>query len=560
MFSESTQKQHLLISGILGAVGGIIGGVGTIIGAFKNITGLSPWATGVLCAAIFLFGVWMLIKWRTRHSRLLKPDALRLDRDNPEHLAGRDEFIKLVLQQCLAKQIVFLEGESGSGKSALVRSGLLPKLKDDKSVLPLLLNESWVDEWSPFRELRKALIESGAVGSGVIAKSADGQLQPAARHISTPAELEQALIRLYAEDRTPLIIFDQFDDYQARNRERFLPNKMWLDPAILRQTNPFWEMVARVLEQDKLHCLFVTRSDTAAGLKSVEFLGSIPVLRLDRVASPDIAALLTSLTDGTSTAPVIADPDAGWTKLRERIISDISEQDIILPQQLNIVLRGIQSLKQLSVKQYERVGGVAGIEAFYVEQQINGTARTLEIDANQVRAMLVALIDHSNPTKTWSRGKEDLLAAAAKGNGQPADDDKLANALVELERGEMVRRLSDRESGRTTYRLDHDYLTRGVSAFERRANRWRYLLEDGAKAFQNAGTLWKKWKALLLPAGMGAGERPVPLWQPPKLRPLEPHSVPCSVVVQPCSIHTSGFGSVWLLDRHVWGELSKGER
>jgi hypothetical protein len=90
--------------------------------------------------------------------------------------------------------------------------------------------------------------------------------------------------------------------------------------------------VAGLLEQDKLRCLFVTRSDTAAGLSCVEFFGSVQALRLDRVRSPYIAELLTRLTEGTPAAPVIADPDAGWTKLRERIIGDISEQDVILPQ------------------------------------------------------------------------------------------------------------------------------------------------------------------------------------------------------------------------------------
>ena len=74
---------------------------------------------------------------------------------------------------------------------------------------------------------------------------------------------------------------------------------------------------------------------------------------------------------------------------------------------------------------------------------------------------------------------------------------KLDKTLDELERGETVRSLSDPESARVTYRLDHDYLTRGVSAAERRANRWHYLLEEGDKAFQDSGTIWKKWKALL---------------------------------------------------------------
>jgi hypothetical protein len=166
-------------------------------------------------ASIFLLGIWMLAKWRTRHSRLLKPDALRLDRDNADHLVGRPDDVNNLLQRCLAKQIAFLEGESGSGKSALVRAGLLPKLKDDKSVQPLLLDDWWVDdwEWSPFKALRSALMKSGTVGSDAKAKPTDGQLKSAGPHLPTLADVELELIRLNDKEmRTPLIIFDQFDD------------------------------------------------------------------------------------------------------------------------------------------------------------------------------------------------------------------------------------------------------------------------------------------------------------------------------------------------------------
>jgi hypothetical protein len=136
---------------------------------------------------------------------------------------------------------VFLEGESGSGKSALIRAGLLPKLKDDKSILPLLLKDWWVDGWdrSPFKALKDALTTSGAVASDATAKLSGGQPRPGTRRLSELADVEQELTRLNDEEnRAPLIIFDQFDDYQVRNRERFLPNKTWLDPVALRQSNP----------------------------------------------------------------------------------------------------------------------------------------------------------------------------------------------------------------------------------------------------------------------------------------------------------------------------------
>jgi hypothetical protein len=93
MFSEETKKQLELFSGILAALV-------VIIGKATELVTKSGGLPLIVYGAIFLFGVWMLVKWRSRHSRLLKPDALRLDRDNAEHLAGRAEDIGYLLQQC----------------------------------------------------------------------------------------------------------------------------------------------------------------------------------------------------------------------------------------------------------------------------------------------------------------------------------------------------------------------------------------------------------------------------------------------------------------------------
>ena len=297
---EKTQKQLLLVGGILSGVAAI---VGYATNFFKNVAELEVqieklplWAFGAASAVLLLLGLWLLIKWQRRYSRLLRPDALRLDRDNAAHLVGRTADINNLFQQCLAKQIVFVEGESGSGKSALVRAGLLPQLKNDKSILPLLLPDLWVDHWDrgPLQSLRTAMIESSAFGIGAADKSSEAQSKRERRALATLVDLERELVRLYDKDmRRPLIIFDQFDDYQSRNRERFLPNKTWLDPATLRRDNRFWDMIARLIERDKLHCVFVTRSDTAAGLMSVQFVGPVQALRLDRVPSPYIAELLT---------------------------------------------------------------------------------------------------------------------------------------------------------------------------------------------------------------------------------------------------------------------------
>jgi len=238
MVSENSQKQLQLVVGILTSLAAIVAALLELCNQINAFQRFGFWAPSAVFAALLAVGIWLLYKWGTHRSRLLKPDALRLDRDNVDHLVGRAEDINNLLQLCLSKQVVFLEGESGSGKSALVRAGLLPKLKDEKLSLPLMLNERWVDEWDrgPFQALKSAL----AASSDTSATSSNGQPQ-SPRHLSTLADVEQELIRLNNETmRTPLIIFDQFDDYQARNRRRFLPNKIWLDPAALRRNNGTW--------------------------------------------------------------------------------------------------------------------------------------------------------------------------------------------------------------------------------------------------------------------------------------------------------------------------------
>jgi hypothetical protein len=104
-----------------------------------------------------------------------------------------------------------------------------------------MLADLWVDQWErgPFQALKMAMIKSGAFAPKAPAKPAEGEAKPASKPLSTLADIEQQLARLNDEEgRTGLIIFDQFDDYQARNRERFLPNKTWIDPATLRRDNP----------------------------------------------------------------------------------------------------------------------------------------------------------------------------------------------------------------------------------------------------------------------------------------------------------------------------------
>jgi fluoride ion exporter CrcB/FEX len=79
MFSEKSEKWLLLVSGTIGALGGVVGALVDFFAKIDALKNLPSGVSWVAYAGLFLIGLWLLIKWRTRHSRLLKPDALRLD-------------------------------------------------------------------------------------------------------------------------------------------------------------------------------------------------------------------------------------------------------------------------------------------------------------------------------------------------------------------------------------------------------------------------------------------------------------------------------------------------
>ena len=105
-----------------------------------------------------------------------------------------------------------------------------------------------------------------------------------------------------------------------------------------------------------------------------------------------------------------------------------------------------------------------------------------------VRRLLLAMVDGGAEWKTVARPLDELVAVA----GDPkVNEDAVRSALDQLgsERAELVRRRIDPDTRAEAWLLDHDYLTRAVVAAERNANRWRAMLEEGARTLAEAGTL-----------------------------------------------------------------------
>ena len=465
----------------------------SLIQAFEAL-GL-PSTTWWGVAVVLLLAGAVVLRESLRRSRFLRPEALFLRAHDPAHLKGRDEDIHLLVALCHEYQQIHLLGESGAGKTALIQAGLCPALQAQRGVLPIYQGV-WGHDWQagPYTALRDAFWA---------ALSADDCQALGLVELPQP----EAVVKLFEQVRThlgstPLVIFDQFDDYQIRHRAEFLPGRRrtWVPVAQLIEANAFWRDIAALVQQRIIHCLFVTRNDTAGGLESVRFV-TPRVYQLDRLQGESILPFLTELTaPAGSVAPVVYAPERGWERLKIRLARDLSQERAVLPVQLKLALQGLASLKALTVREYDRAGGLHGLIAAHVERHVAHTARSVPLTQSQIRALLL-LPTNAATLKTLPKSFTDFLAVISPNTPLTARlEAAVQQALENLETKELLRKRLDPDTRQPVWLLDHDYLCHGVLEAERRANRWAVLARERYRVFQETGgSVWRKWRTLLNP-------------------------------------------------------------
>jgi chaperone required for assembly of F1-ATPase len=487
------ERTILLATSVVGGIGGLFAAINGLSDSFRKAVGIfagfSEWQLGVAALVLVAVSWWLFRLSRRRRSILLRPEALRLERANPAHLFGRREDIDQLVRLCREEPLVFLEGESGAGKSALLQAGLVPALRGHPGLLPIyvesLVGSDWERDPRIFlaTALWSALDEAFREMMGL--KTVPGASAVRAALEAVPAKL----------GRTPLILLDQFDDYQLRHHERFLSRKTWLKPGKLSELNGFWRDLRELLASSTIHLVVVTRTDTAAGLSSVRF-AEPETYRLDWLNSLFVGPLLAELARDQDGQKVIADTDYGWTSLQARLSADLERSGTILPQQLKIVLAGLGTLpgRVLTVAAYERADGTAGLEARFIEDRIAKAARLRGLTEERVRAALLTLVDPLTGQKTAERPSRELLSGI-----DPTAPESARPVLDLLAQDEVIRRRVEPRTGESSWLLDHDYLARAVLEADRRANRWQRALSEGAKALADAGSWTRRWRALLPP-------------------------------------------------------------
>lgn len=320
--TNRTAALSALLVGITALVNSFSDLSSKLLDKFEILQQLPSWSQWVISALLIIIALYLIKTAFAGKSRLLHPERFLIQPDEPRFLKGREREVQELGQLCNREPLVFLDGESGCGKSALVCAGLLPWCESDPArPLPLRIDLSGAPWDSGIADLlgRTLWIEQEN-----LCRELDFKQYPKADTVF------QVLINISARTaRIPLLIFDQFDDYQTAYRDKFYPEggSRLLTHQEFLATNHFWSQVAQGVVARHWCCLVVTRNDTRAGLDAIRFCDARSYT-LSRIEQNLIALLFDEITaPGLDNVIVIDQPESGWNQLRERLLSDLSHQE-----------------------------------------------------------------------------------------------------------------------------------------------------------------------------------------------------------------------------------------
>lgn len=439
---------------------------------------------GFALFVIILLFDWIRRRWFAPPPSFLRPTELDIGR---KHFVGRDVDLEHLLKRIKNYRLVWLFGDSGVGKSSLLKFGLVPRLLRDKSFIPFYI-EDWGSTWDngPREALCRSIIDTL------------GEAMPEELELSKPITVEHAISVLReihtTLNRTPVLIFDQFEDYQTRHKDQFFDgaeNKL-IEVHHLKEKNAFWSEIIEIFDEHIIKCVFAFREDRYWLLECVRFSRPefFPLGRLQRTYA-------TELLDEITKGDVVANPNPDWELLKRRVLDDLEENGSVLPIQMKFAFRGLGQLRALSVGHYEREGGSSGLEALDLKWHLADAADVSSLTENNIRKLLSALVGQR---RTVPRTTTELLNVLPE---ESRNEDQVHRALERLQDADILRESidvgQDKKSVKRVWLLYHDYLCRASDELNRRERRLQAILDNSAATFYKASRFIDGWRALLSP-------------------------------------------------------------
>lgn len=455
-------------------------------------------------AVLVLWYVWYSFKTFITASRVKLPDAFNLIPKGPQSLVGRTsddpnkDSIRILLNLVKTNLLVVLDGESGCGKSALVKVGLIPTIQNegDHGLLTVTLID-WGEDWirGPLTSALDALYRALKQEQRIHIKWEQAPNLAASTEILLK-ELSKRFTQVQELGLNILLVADQFDDYQGQNRHEFIdPQGSWMSPDELADANPFWQLIRQALTDNTLRILVITRSDSVASLSCIDFVASNLKRShtLQRVEGHYLHQLLLDIAPDDANPVIVSNPYNGWHQLRECLERDLKNQGDILMQQVRTILLGLKYLPALTPSEYKRHGKLRGLETLVISKAIARAGESDEKKITLVRSLLQKLVLKGIENQKSKAKRESFSTLVAT-----IGDEKLTKKILSSLQADQIVRTYFLDSNDAAWQLDHDYLVDAVLADYRQANRWSTeLFEQSSKFNQSDNSLVQRWSALL---------------------------------------------------------------
>ena len=314
---------------------------------------------------------------------------------------GRNDWIDKLTADLENHNILLLLGASGSGKSSLIRAGVIPKLKDNWGSNQLI-NLTFEPDRNPFKSFSVALINN------------QYKQERAERAEVVEEDTLSEVVTALKGSQPWLIFIDQFEELftltPKTQRDIFLKSLMQLIQG----------------SDDSVKVILTMRADFLGEFGSYPHLGAI---------HDQYGQILTDMEDGNLRL-AIAEPAARngvtfETGLIDRIIDDFSHRNQQRSGSLPLLQYTLDLLWQeskisaanriLQLKTYEQLEGVAGALQKQANDFLNGELKT-KAEKEAAEKIFIALVDLV--------GKEPVSKRVEKSSFK--NDEAIASTLAKL--------------------------------------------------------------------------------------------------------------------------------
>ncbi len=301
-----------------------------------------------------------------------------------EDYFGRDRLVEQLFQRVAANRLTLVVGPSGSGKSSLVKAGLVPRLRRDciGPGRPILVTEMYPGSY-PFEELEAALLR--------VAVDRPGELLD--ELIADDRGLLRATKQILPDDDSDLVlVVDQFEELFSLTADASV-RRLFLDNLVTVGHD----------ERSRVRVVLTMRADFFDHPLEHPAFGELMAASLVTVAMPDHDDLAHAISEPARAAGL--ELEAGLVPI---ITRDVAGEPGALPlmQYALTELVGARVGRELTIEAYERTGGVIGSLSSRAEDIFVGLPPSAQRVAEEVFVHLVAVDEDSDDTRRRVRRSE----------------------------------------------------------------------------------------------------------------------------------------------------------